>query len=114
MSSSLEDPTVGFMQSVQLLFGTNPDLASHFFGGGLGRLKAGNFADVITLDYHPHTPFNANSMWGHVIFGLNGSLVNDTMCGGTWLMRDRELLTLDEARSDARSAERAVEIWKHM
>lgn len=114
MSSSLQDPTIGFMECVRLLFGVNPDLASHFFGGGLGRLVAGNYADVITLDYHPHTPFNAGSMWGHVIFGLNGSLVNDTMCGGRWLMRDRELLTLDEARSDARSAERAAEIWKHM
>lgn len=114
MSSSLEDPTIGFMQAVQLLFVNNPALASHFFGGGLGALKAGNYADVITLDYHPHTPLNANSMWGHVLFGLNGSLVNDTMCGGRWLMRDRELLTLDEARSDARSAERASEIWKHM
>ena len=114
MSSSLEDPTVGFMQCVELLFGNNPLIASHFFGGGLGALKAGNYADVITLDYHPHTPLNANSMWGHVIFGLSGGLVNDTMCGGRWLMRDRVLLTLDEARSDARSAERAVEIWKHM
>lgn len=114
MSSSLEDPTVGWGQSIELLFGTNPALASHFFGGGLGALKAGNYADVITLGYHPHTPLNANSMWGHVIFGLNGSLVNDTMCGGQWLMRDRALLTLDEPRSDARSAERASEIWKSM
>jgi len=114
MSSSLEDPTVGFMQSVELLFGNNPRIASHFFGGGLGALKAGNYADVITLDYHPHTRFDANSMWGHVIFGLSGGLVNDTMCGGRWLMRDRVLLTLDEARSDARSTERAAEIWKHM
>lgn len=114
MSSSLADPTVGFGQAVDLLFGTNPELASHFFGGGLGRLKAGFFADVITVDYHPHTPFNENSMWGHVVFGLNGSLVNDTMCGGRWLMRDRQLLTLDEARSDARSAERAAAIWPSM
>ncbi len=114
MSSSLEDPTVGFMQSVELLFGNNPRIASHFFGAGLGALKAGNYADVITLDYHPHTRFDANSMWGHVIFGLSGGLVNDTMCGGRWLMRDRVLLTLDEARSDARSTERAAEIWKHM
>ena len=114
MSSSLEDPTVGFMQSVELLFGNNPRIASHFFGGGLGALKAGNYADVITLDYHPHTRFDANSMWGHVIFGLSGGLVNDTMCWGRWLMRDRVLLTLDEARSDARSTERAAEIWKHM
>lgn len=114
MSSSLEDPTVGFMQCVELLFGNNPKIASHFFGGGLGALKAGNYADLITVDYHPHTRFDANSQWGHVIFGMNGSLVNDTMCGGKWLMRDRELLTLDEARSDARSTERAAEIWKSM
>lgn len=114
MSSSLQDPTVGFGQSIDLLFGVNPDLASHFFGGGLGRLKAGGFADLITLDYHPHTPLGAGSMWGHVLFGLSGGLVNDTMCGGRWLMRDRGLLTLDEARSDARSSERASEIWQHM
>jgi hypothetical protein len=36
------------------------------------------------------------------------------MVNGSWVMRDRDILTVDEAGIFARSAERAPRIWAQM
>lgn len=113
-SHSTADPTVGFGQAIQMLFTNNPIIASHFFDTPIGMLKPGAKADVITVDYRPFTPLNSASAYGHMIFGMSGSQVNDTMIDGSWVMRDRELTTIDEERVFARSAERAAAIWPQM
>jgi hypothetical protein len=38
--------------------------------------------------------------------------VTATMCAGKWLMRDRRLLTLDEAAIAARARELSAQVWK--
>jgi hypothetical protein len=45
---------------------------------------------------------------------MNGGQVTDTMINGRWVMRGREILTLDEAEICARSASRAPRIWANM
>jgi hypothetical protein len=52
-----------------------------------------------------------NLPW-HIIFGIDGSHVTHTICAGRLLMRDRQLLTLDEAAIAARSREVAQDVWK--
>jgi hypothetical protein len=39
-------------------------------------------------------------------------MVTATIAGGRLLMRDRKLLTLDEAEITARSRELAAEVWR--
>lgn len=113
-SNTLADPTVGFGQAIELAFVGNPAICANFFPKPLGVLQEGAYADLITLAYRPFTPLNSGSAWGHVLFGMSGGQVNDTMVAGRWVMRDREILTLDEARLCARSAERAPAIWAGM
>ncbi|MFT8395955.1 putative aminohydrolase SsnA [Propionibacterium sp.] len=114
-SHTTADPTVGFGQSIQMLFENNPLICANFFAKGLGRIKPGYHSDLITLNYHPYTPLNAETIFGHLLFGMNGAMVNDTMINGQWVMRDRELTTIDEAAIDAHSAERAsTAIWPNM
>ena len=43
-----------------------------------------------------------------------GGPVRGTMVAGRWLMRDRVLLTLDEARIMARARELSAKLWKRM
>ena len=108
------DPTVGFGESVAMLFQHNPALASEVFGTDLGILRPGAAADLITLDYRPPTPLNERSAWGHAVFGMAGAQVVDAMVGGEWIYRDRAFTRLDEAEVLAHSAERAERIWKEM
>ncbi|HYO19868.1 MAG TPA: putative aminohydrolase SsnA [Dermatophilaceae bacterium] len=113
-SDHLGDPTVGFGQALQLAFVNNPKICAKFFRKEVGVLKAGAYADLITVAYLPFTPLDAGSAGGHILFGMSGSQVNDTMVNGSWVMRDRDILTVDEAGIFARSAERAPRIWAQM
>ncbi|HEY8618845.1 MAG TPA: putative aminohydrolase SsnA [Dermatophilaceae bacterium] len=113
-SDHLADPTVGFGQALQMAFINNPKICAKFFRKDLGVLKAGAYADLITLAYRPFTPLGAESVGGHILFGMSGSQVNDTMVNGAWVMRDRDIITVDEAAIFARSTERAPRIWAQM
>jgi len=113
-SDHLADATVGFGQALQMAFVNNPKICAKFFRKDLGILMAGAYADLITLDYRPSTPLSAESAGGHILFGMSGSQVNDTMVNGAWVMRDRDILTVDEAAIFARSTEHAPRIWAQM
>jgi putative selenium metabolism protein SsnA len=113
-SDHLADPTVGFGQALQMAFINNPKICAKFFRKDLGVLKAGAYADLITLAYRPFTPLGAESVGGHILFGMSGSQVNDTMVNGAWVMRDRDIITVDEAAIFARSTARAPRIWAQM
>jgi putative selenium metabolism protein SsnA len=113
-SDHLEDPTLGFAQALQLAFVNNPKICEKFFRKDVGVLKAGAYADLVTVSYRPFTPLNADSAGGHILFGMSGSQVNDTMVNGVWAMRDRDILNVDEAAILARSTERAPRIWAQM
>ncbi|MEP7035630.1 MAG: putative aminohydrolase SsnA [Actinomycetota bacterium] len=113
-SNHLADPTVGFEAALQLAFVNNPKICAKFFRKDLGILRAGAYADLITVDYRPFTPLDAESAAGHILFGMSGSQVNDTMVNGTWVMRDREILTVDERAIFAHSSEQAPRIWEQM
>ena len=60
--------------------------------------ESGAAADVIVVDYDPLTPMDASNCNGHLLFGVNGSMVQTTVCNGKMLMKDRELLVCDEKR----------------
>ncbi|MGH2493505.1 MAG: putative aminohydrolase SsnA [Ktedonobacteraceae bacterium] len=80
----------------------------------VGELSVGAAADIVLLDYVPPTPMSdANFPW-HLIFGLDGQHVNSTMVTGRWLMRNRQLLTADEARIHARARELSQALWQRM
>ncbi len=80
----------------------------------LGELTIGASADLVFLDYHPTTPLMAGNLPWHILFGLEASAITATVCAGRVLMRDRELLTLDEEAITARSRELAAEAWKRI
>lgn len=113
-SHRLGDPTVGFSHALDLLLRQNPRIAAQHFAKPLGVLAPGAYADLITVTYDPITPLDAGSVGGHILFGMNGSMVNDTLVGGRWVMRDRTVLTVDEAEIAAHSREAAPRIWAQL
>ncbi len=101
------------MDIVQMGVYNNAALAGKFFPEApLGELTPGAHADIIFVDYHPHTPLTAGNLPWQIIFGFNESMITTTIAAGKLLMKDRELLTLDEASIAAEARAIAPAIWE--
>jgi putative selenium metabolism protein SsnA len=91
----------------------NAALAGSFFPGApLGALAPGAHADLILVDYHPTTPVTTGNLPWHILFGFRESLVTTTIVAGEVLMRDRQLLTMDEAEITARARALVPAVWQ--
>jgi len=100
---------------MQLAYPNNARLARVFWPEvRLGEICEGATADLVFLDYHPTTPLTAENLPWHLIFGIEASAITATVCAGRVLMRDRQLLTLDEKAITARSRELAARVWKRV
>ncbi|MYD09577.1 MAG: putative aminohydrolase SsnA [Chloroflexi bacterium] len=101
------------MTIAQMAWHNNARLMQQFFPGEtIGELTPGALADLIFVDYQPFTPLNAGNLPWHLLFGFEASMVTTTICAGRILMRDRQLLTLDEAEIAAEARALAPKVWE--
>ena len=103
---------LGADKVLQMAVQNNRQLAAQFFAKPVGIVAAGAYADLILLDYYPTTPLKAENLPWHILFGVSGGHVHSTICHGQVLMRNRTLLTLDEAAITARSRIIAAQSWE--
>lgn len=85
-----------------LLMATRKGAEALFLGDVTGSLEVGKLADVIVMDARPvhNMPaFNRDpdAVYSRIVYAGKSTDVTDVICNGQWLMRDRDLLTLDEA-----------------
>jgi cytosine/adenosine deaminase-related metal-dependent hydrolase len=100
---------------MRLAYANNAQLARVFWPDlSLGELREGASADLVFLDYHSTTPLTAGNLPWHLLFGIEASAITATVCAGQVLMRDRQLLTLDEEAITARSRELAAQAWNRL
>ncbi|MCS7061227.1 MAG: putative aminohydrolase SsnA [Anaerolineae bacterium] len=100
--------------ATKLAYTNNARIAQLFWPELTGTLEIGAPADLILMDYTPFTPLHAGNVPWHMLFGMSGGMVTDTLCNGRWLMRERRLLTLDEAEICAKARELAVHVWERI
>ena len=110
----LADPTAAWAEIPAMLFDNNPQMANRYFDTKLGVLEAEAAADVIVIDYKGPTPMDHTNYNGHLLFGVNGSMVTDTIIAGEVRMRNREILGVDEEKiwNDART--QSADLWKRV
>lgn len=111
---NLADPNAGWTEVPQMLFENNAKMANRYFDTKLGVLEAGAAADVIVLDYHAPTPMDETNYNSHILFGMNGRFVTDTVIAGEVRMRNREVLGIDEEKLYADSAQEAQKLWQRI
>jgi putative selenium metabolism protein SsnA len=100
-------------QVAQMAIYNNAGLASMFFpDAAVGQLAPGSSADLIFVDYHPFTPLTVDNLPWHIIFGFHESMVTTTIVAGKILMKDRQLLTLDEGEISAKARNMANKVWE--
>ena len=110
--SHQRDPRVmGADTVLGMAYANNAKICANFWNAPVGELSIGAYADIILLDYAPFTEMHAGNFPWHVIFGVDGSNVTDTICGGKLLMHDRVLLTLDEEAITAKAMELSKQVW---
>jgi len=109
---SLCDASAAWTEIPAMLFENNARIANRYFETPLGVIREGAAADIIVADYNPLTPLNEGNIDSHMLFGLNGSKVVTTMINGVVLMKDRELLYIDEAKAMADCRQQAELLGK--
>jgi putative selenium metabolism protein SsnA len=98
---------------IEMAIYNNAALAGSFFPQApVGVIAPGALADLILVDVHPTTPLTAGNLPWHIVFGFQESQVTTTIVGGKVLMRDRVLLTLDEAEIAAAARARVPALWE--
>ncbi len=105
------DPNAAWGEVPQMLFEGNAKIANRYFKKPLGVLKEGAAGDVIVVDYDPRTPLTADNINSHILFGFQGRSVVTTVCNGKVLMKDRELLVVDEEKAMADCRQAATELF---
>jgi putative selenium metabolism protein SsnA len=99
---------------MEMAFNHNATIAGLFFTKPVGMLAPGAFADIILLDYVPYTPLTDSNYPWQVIFGMDGSHITHTIAGVQVLMKDRQVLTLDETAIAEKAARLAKGVWQRV
>ena len=95
-----EDPTVLPAKQV-LAMATRIGAKAIHIGDITGSLEPGKRADMILVDMNgihnqPRFRRNPDSVYAQIIYAAKSTDVSDVMVNGKWLMRGRQLLTLNE------------------
>ncbi len=77
-----------------------------------GSIELGKSADLIVVDFTAAHMRPVYNYYSHLVYAASGGDVTHTMVAGKWLMKDRELLTIDEEEVFAKIASIAEEIKK--
>jgi putative selenium metabolism protein SsnA len=109
----LDPRKMSAMDIVQMGVYNNAALANLYLPDTtVGTIQPGAAADLIFVDFHPFTPLSAGNLPWQIIFGIQESMITSTMVAGKFLMKDKELLTLDEEKIASEARKLAPEIWK--
>ena len=104
-------PNVAWCECMDMLFKNNAAIGAKYFKKPLGVLKPGAAADVIVMDYKPFTPFGAENIDGHMLFGMMGKNCRTTIINGKVLYKDREFVGIDEDAINAWTMEQSKKLW---
>ena len=75
---------------------------------------AGQLADSVIYDYVPFTPVSADTLFGHLLFGLSFARVNTTIARGRVVVDDGDIPNLNETAIRADCEQRAKAIWSRI
>jgi 5-methylthioadenosine/S-adenosylhomocysteine deaminase len=95
------DPTI-LPARQALLMATRHGAKALYLDKITGSLEEGKRADVIMVDAEPlhtmpHFDVNPDAVYSQIVYAGKSADVRHVLCNGQWLMRDRQMLTLDEA-----------------
>ncbi len=111
---NMGDPSVAWGETAQMLLKNNAAICARHFEKPLGIIEKGALADIIVVDYDAPTPVTADNIASHISFGMMGRSVVSTMINGEFVMKNREIVTVDERKVMKKTREIAIDFWKRV
>ncbi len=98
-----------------LLMATRQGAAALFIDDVTGSIEVGKRGDVIVIDMDtlhntPQFDGDPNAIYSRIVYAAKSTDVRHVLCNGRWLMRDRALLTVDEAAIKAEARDYALKV----
>lgn len=106
------DPSVAWGEMLSLATRANPALAARCLPGRFGAVAPGYEGDLAVFRYAPPTPLRAETLLGHLLFGLARAPAAATVVAGRVIQRDGELQFIDEETHLARARDHAEAFWR--
>jgi cytosine/adenosine deaminase-related metal-dependent hydrolase len=78
----------------------------------LGILAPGHQADLLLIAADLPTPLASHNTADQLLLWRNPSDLRGVMCAGRWLLKEGEVIGVDEARVRARAVEAATNLWQ--
>ena len=108
-----KDPRrLGVDRIAAMAWHNNAAMLKKLSGAEVGAIKEGAKADLMFVDYEPFTPLTAGNLPWHLVFGFQNSMITTTIVDGKMLMRDREILSLDEEKIIHEALALAPSVWE--
>ena len=109
-----QDPTLAFVEACQVLLENNRRISNRLFEEPRGALRPGYLADVVIYDYVPFTPLRAETLYGHLLFGLGFRRVHTTVARGNVIVDEGTIRKLDESGIRSQCVARASALWSRI
>jgi putative selenium metabolism protein SsnA len=100
--------------ALQMAYDHNVRFAEQVFGCQLGKISSGYAADLILVPYDPSTPLGKRNLTSHIISALSGGRVKTALVNGKLLLKDGDILGVDEERVMTKAREQAEQIWARL
>jgi len=108
-----KDPRrMGADKIAEMAWDNNAALVKKLSGSDIGSIREGAKADLMLVDYQAFTPLDAGNLPWHIVFGFQNSMVTTTIVDGKILMKDKEILVLDEDRISHEALKLAPKVWE--
>jgi len=108
----LRDCNAGWNEVQQMVLTNNREIYRRVSGKQVGVIAPGYLADLILVDYYPATPLTADNFWGHFLFGIADAPVDTTIINGKLVLRNKELLHVNEQRLAHEARAVAAKVWQ--
>ena len=92
----------------------NRAIVQKIWGLDVGRIATGARADLIVVDYFPPTPIDSGNLFRHLLFGIANAPVDSLIVDGRYVLRDKQLVNVDQRRIAAKAAARAKALWERL
>ncbi len=106
------DPRVAYAETYAAALLNNRTIAKKAWGLDVGRIEQGSRADLVVYDYYPPTPLDSSNLFGHVLFGIANAPVDTLIVNGRVVMKDKQLVTVDERAIAEKATARARALWR--
>jgi 5-methylthioadenosine/S-adenosylhomocysteine deaminase len=78
----------------------------------LGTLALGNQADLLMIAADLPTPLASHNLADQLLLWRNPSDLRGVMCAGRWLLKEGNVIDVDEAKVRAQTVEAAARLWQ--